>query len=883
MSIPPGTPLLGRRLAHYDILEKLGAGGMGEVYLARDLKLDRDVALKLLPDGLSQSPERRRRLEREAKAIASLDHPNVVTVHSVEEAEGLLFITMEAVRGRRLTELIPREGLDLERWLGLAIPIADAVAAAHRAGVIHRDLKPDNVMVRDDGRVKVLDFGLARQEIPSAEPPGSVFPTRSATGEDRIAGTVAYMSPEQAQGKRVDPRTDIFSLGVVLYEMATGQHPFEGDNPSAILASILKEEPRTISDLRPGLPQEVSRVVHRCLEKDPGRRFQSAAELKTGLDRLKAAPPVGRRGSRPLVRWLGVAGALAAGLALVYYLITQRTPPPGEYGTRPITGFSGLEWMPSASPDGGLLAYAHPTENGFDIFVVPMKGGDPLPITKHEGEDVRPSWSPDGTQIAFVSDRGGDAAVYIVPALGGAARKLAETHISSVSDYALALRALGSRPWSPDGRTILFSRAGGGGEVAIWSVDLSTGEESRITSPPPGRRDRDATFSFDGERIAFTRTNPFEIWTVERGSESPLISDEHSNAHQAWLPDGRGLVFTSDRSGFFNLWLFDVGSRQLRQLTSGPGKHEHPSVLRDGSILYNDFDEPANLFSLELDSGAQKQITFNSSFNYAPSWSPDGTKLVFTSDRTGNDELWLLDTVSGSERRLTDDAASDSTASWSPDGRELLFVSDRDGATRLWILDVESGASRPLSRESVRGTSHLYYLPRWSPDGKAIAYRSRDGALSVMDPATSESKVILEDAEFFDWYLDGRRLVYARRRDDRAMEMVVKDLEKGREALLDAGYIQELSVASDGTAIAFCRGSGDPDQEIFVLPLTKPAGDGLPRSAGAPRQLTHGAGEWHAHNPAWYRDGKRLIFTRDAVEGDVYVLEPVAPVKASSR
>jgi Tol biopolymer transport system component len=876
MPIPAGTPLLGRRLAHYQILERLGAGGMGEVYLAHDLKLDRDVALKLLPEEWSQSVERRKRLEHEAKAIASLDHPNVVTVHSVEEAEGLLFITMEAIRGRRLTELIPPKGFDLERWFGLAIPIAEAVAAAHGAGVIHRDLKPDNVMVRNDGRVKVLDFGLARLDVPNVVPPGSDFPTRSATGDGRIAGTIAYMSPEQAQGKRLDPRTDVFSLGVVLYQMATGRRPFDGDNPSAILASILKEEPRPIEDLRPRLPKDLSRVVHRCLEKEAVRRFQTAADLRTELERLQAALHDRPKGSRLLWRWLGAGASLAIGLALVY-AATQGPPSRTEYANRPITGRSGLEWMPSASPDGSLLAYAHPTENGFDIFVVPMTGGDPVLITKHEGEDVRPAWSPDGTQIAFISDRGGNAAIYLVPALGGAARKLVDTGISFVSDYSLALRALGSQPWSPDGRAILFSRAGAGGEVAIWSVNVSTGEKARMTSPPSGWRDRGATWSFDGERFAFTRTAPgsFEIWSFEEGREALLIPDEHINAHPAWLPDGRAVVFVSERSGFGNLWLFDVESSRIRQITSGPGKHEHPSVLRNGSILYNDFDNPANLFSLELDSGAQEQMTFNSRFNAAPKWSPDGTKLVYTSDRTGNHELWLLDSVSGSERRLTDHPASDLNADWSPDGGEIVFVSDRDGAARLWILDVESGAARRLSPDPVRRTSYLYYHPRWSPDGQAIAYRSPDGALSVVNPATSESKILVKSAEFFDWYLDGRRLVYARKHDDRVMELLVRDLETGEEALLDTGNVQELSVASDGGSIVFCRGWGDTDQEIFVLPLSEPAEGGLPRSLGPPRQLTEGAGQWHAHNPAWFRDGKRLVFVRSPVEGDVYALEPV--------
>ena len=261
--------MIGQTLAHYKILQKIGSGGMGDVYLAEDTKLDRKVALKVLPPELAESEERRARFQREAKAIAALDHPNIVHVYSVEEAEGIHFITMQLVQGKTLTKLLPRSGFPLNKFFDLAIPLAGAVAAAHQEGIMHRDLKPDNVMVTDDGRVKVLDFGLAK---PTARLVGaraeSELPTVVKTQEGVIVGTLNYMSPEQAQGKTVDARSDIFSLGIVLYEMLTGTRPFGGESPAEVLSNIIKDTPASVTDVNPLVPRDLAKLVKRCLAKD---------------------------------------------------------------------------------------------------------------------------------------------------------------------------------------------------------------------------------------------------------------------------------------------------------------------------------------------------------------------------------------------------------------------------------------------------------------------------------------------------------------------------------------------------------------------------------------------------------------------------------------
>jgi serine/threonine protein kinase len=279
------------RLAHYRLMEPLGAGGMGEVYLAEDTKLERRVAIKILPPDLASDPELLRRFEREARALAALNHPNIVTIYSVEEANGIHFLSIELVEGKTLAERIPAEGMALGPFFDLAVPLADSLAVAHQNGIIHRDLKPGNVMVSNDGRVKVLDFGLAklrRDRVLAGEE--TALTTEQLTSEGRVFGTVAYMSPEQVNGKRLDARSDIFSLGVMLYEMTTGHRPFGGETSAELMSSILRDTPQPITEVRVDLPDHLGRILRRCLEKDPNRRCQSALDLRNELEDLKSEP-----------------------------------------------------------------------------------------------------------------------------------------------------------------------------------------------------------------------------------------------------------------------------------------------------------------------------------------------------------------------------------------------------------------------------------------------------------------------------------------------------------------------------------------------------------------------------------------------------------------
>ena len=391
---------------------------MGDVYLAEDTKLDRKVALKVLPPHLAENEERRARFQREAKALAALDHANIVQVFSVEEAEGNHFITMQLVQGKTLTELIPTSGFALNKFFEVAIPLADAVAAAHQEGITHRDLKPDNVMVSEDGRVTVLDFGLAKP-TPGFATEGSESPTQAKTAEGTIVGTLNYMSPEQTQGKTVDARSDIFSLGIIFYETLTGRRPFTGETPAEVLSSINKDAPPPVTESRPQVPRALSRIVQRCLVKDPTRRAQSALDVRNELEELKAelgsgelqegAPPVGSSVNKWLLAAVIVSLLALAGVFAYYRRAPESSVPRLTFlRARQVTSAAGVETYPTWSPDGGRIAYEGGggfggVSGNWDIWVSQLGGGEPVNLTEdHKEHDRFPSWSPDGGRIVFL-------------------------------------------------------------------------------------------------------------------------------------------------------------------------------------------------------------------------------------------------------------------------------------------------------------------------------------------------------------------------------------------------------------------------------------------------------------------------------------------------
>jgi serine/threonine protein kinase len=407
--------MIGKTISHYRILEKLGEGGMGVVYKARDTHLDRFVAIKVLPAEKVADPERKRRFVQEAKAASALNHPNIITIYDIDQTDGVDFIVMEHVQGRTLDALVPHKGLRLNETLRLTIQMADALAKAHSAGIVHRDLKPTNVMVTDDGLVKVLDFGLAK--LTEVSDRGDERTLQSQTDEGTIVGTVSYMSPEQAEGKKVDARSDIFSFGSVLYEMATGQQAFHGDSKMSTLAAIMNQEPKPISQLVPGIPRDLEKIIVRCVRKAPERRWQFMADIKVALTEMKEESESGSgvtnleqvAPQRWRSRWIWATAfsilVLAIGGTSWWYWIR----PSAKISilpmkTLPFTSYPSQEITPAFSPDGNQVAFAWNGENGdnYDIYVKLIDGGTALPLTTNPADEYSPAWSPDGRRVAFL-------------------------------------------------------------------------------------------------------------------------------------------------------------------------------------------------------------------------------------------------------------------------------------------------------------------------------------------------------------------------------------------------------------------------------------------------------------------------------------------------
>jgi eukaryotic-like serine/threonine-protein kinase len=510
--------MVGRTISHYEIVEKLGEGGMGVVYKAHDTHLDRFVAIKVLPPEKVADAERKRRFVQEAKSASALNHPNIITIHDIASDDGLDYIAMEYVPGKPLNQVIARRGLPLAEALKYAVQIASALAAAHAAGIIHRDLKPANVMVSGaperSGFIKVLDFGLAKltdkSDSSDREFTQSVQQDDTpASGEGSIVGTVSYMSPEQAEGKKVDARSDTFSFGSLLYEMVTGRRAFQGESTLSTLSAVLREEPKPASQIVEGLPRELERIIARCLRKNPERRFQTMADLKVALEELKeesdsgtlsAAPTRQQRPRRRLV-W---AGALLAAFTLVLGTLWFMRPPgktaEAALNPVPLTTYPGFQLRPSFSPDGNQVAFAWDGEkqNNFDIYVKMIgTNGPPLRLTTDAASDSSPAWSPDGRFVAFLRDLpSGKTAVLLIPAIGGLERKIAEIFTSS-------------RPaWSPDGNWLAINEKDSEiGPFALSLLSVDTGEKRRLTSPPKQSfGDFDPAFSPDGRSLALSRS-----------------------------------------------------------------------------------------------------------------------------------------------------------------------------------------------------------------------------------------------------------------------------------------------------------------------------------------------------------------------------------------
>ncbi|HEX6546473.1 MAG TPA: protein kinase, partial [Bryobacteraceae bacterium] len=765
---------MGQTLNHYQIVSAIGAGAMGEVYLARDNRLDREVALKVLPAPFTRDAHRIARFLREAKAASALNHPNIITIYDIDEVGDTWFIAAEFIEGVTLRDRLAAGRMSLSDALGIGIQCARGLTAAHRAGIVHRDIKPENIMLRPDGLVKLVDFGLARMtEARTASAP-------DATQAGAVIGTPRYMSPEQARGGTLDARTDIFSLGAVLYEVVTGRPAFRGDTTADVFAALLGPPPDAASSCAEGIPVRFDHIVLKAVQRDPEARYQTMSSFEADLEDLKqwAKMPNGVGSSGNLIAHRAAASTNRHGLTLYAAVATVILAvaltislyfPSGRLRNRPgalplnvvpLTSFEGYKDFASLSADGSQVAFSwnggaggsggEPVRN---IYVKGIGSHEPRRLTFSPEDERLPVWSPDGNYIAFcrasvLEPAATHYAIIVVPSSGGPERYISEGGMG-VS-------------WSRDGSELAI-----GGEPegtnGISLISLTTGARRELTQP--GRSfDTLPAFSPDGRWIVFTRNFGFsarEIFIIPArgGKAKQLTFDRQPTYGATWTADDREIVFASNRGrGGESLWRVSANGGVPQRVSATLEGSFYPSISRTGDrLVYTQSFKDTNIYAY-VSSGftgrnnrnqwqwwpgdrsvERRPLILSSHRDDSPSISPDGKRIAFVSKRTGNEEIWLCDrNGNGLVERTSFNGPGVGTPRWSPDGHSIAFDSLAAGNPNIYVMGAEAGVPRQLTTGP-----HANFMPSWSPDAKWIYFKSdRSGSAQIWKiPAAGGSAI----------------------------------------------------------------------------------------------------------------------------------------------
>ena len=796
--------MIKKTILHYKILEKLGEGGMGVVYKALDTRLNREVAIKFLPHHIAPTEEERQRFKVEAQAAAALNHPNIATIYAVEEVDGETFIVMEYIKGRELKDIIHSifpKVLDMRMVLEYAIQIAEGLQAAHEEGVMHRDIKSANIMITEKDQVKIMDFGLAK-----------IRGGDELTKEHSTLGTAVYMSPEQALGKKdIDYRTDIWSFGVVLYEMLTGQLPFRSEYDSAILYAILNEKPEAIKEKRADVPIEIENVIFKCLYKDREIRYPSCDEILNNLKKFtgasgseKIATPMKR--TRKKSKKIKTIISMTAGLSFillalfVFVLIFQKKlKDPRIVNIRPLFASTAvMQIAPKLSPDGTRVLYDSDQAGNLDIWVMQLVSGAKRNLTEDfDGIDGSPIWSPDGEFIAFSSSREGGG-IFVTSEFGGTVRRI----------VSLSLKDFRGLSWSPDGKKMAYNLAG-----KIYIVPAEGGKPIEVNLSHSVRLG--PTWFPNSDRLAYV---PYEqVWSVGLDGSSPMLMLNKPGLlfPPTWSGDGKYIFFKWNRRGMRDIWWATADKSgnlngEIKPLSSGLNIGNF-SISNDGlKLVYGTIDYQHNIYSLPIHKNGVlsladakpitnekwylpketvlslstdlqwiafniwrggynqiwivqkngenlRQVTDDSTVNWGGRWGPDGEHIIYPS----NGKMYKISIKGGPASAMAlPDTADQTWFSWSPDKKKIAFMSNRTGNLDVWLMPANGGKEEQLTTHKEND-----YCPLWSPDGNVISFgsdRSGSHEIYLYSVASGEIRKLTSvdspDYIGYDWSLDGKKI-----------------------------------------------------------------------------------------------------------------------------